>query len=94
MIRNYQVQKEQRNRRFSEKTLDGTFLNLIEKGANCPPFVSNAILHTAKKVYRLAEVDPSHVMKQGQMKIVGITSHEPGDKSLSECQKKECIVTL
>lgn len=94
MIRNYQVQKEQRNQRFSEKTLDGTFLNLIEKGANCPPFVSSAILHTAKKVYRLTEADPSHVMKQGQMKIVGISSHEPAGKSLSECQKKECIVTL
>ena len=94
MIRNYQVQKEQCIQRISQKTLDGTFLNLIEKGANCPPFVSNAILNTAKKVYRITEADPHNDMKQGQMKVVGISSHEPAGKRLSECQKKECIVTI
>jgi len=94
MIRNYQVQKEQRIGRISQKTLDGTFLNLIEKGANCPPFVSNAILNTAKKVYRLQEADSNSSMKPGQMKVVGIASHEPAGKRLSECQKKEAVVTV
>jgi len=94
MIRNYQVQQKQRNLRFSQKTLDGTFLNLIEQGANCPPFVSNAILNTAKKVYRLTEANPEGVLRQGQMKIVGVADHEPAGKSILECQKRECVVTL
>jgi len=94
MIRNYQVQQEQQRRRFSQKTLDGTFLNLIEEGANCPPFVSNAILNTAKRVYRLIEANPDGALKQGQMKIVGVADHEPAGKSILECQKKECVVTI
>ena len=49
MIRTYSVQTEQRNDRISQKTLDHTFLHMIQNGANCPPFVSNAILDTARK---------------------------------------------
>lgn len=94
MIRNYQVQKEKCCQRISQKTLDGTFLNLIERGANCSPFVSNAILNTAKKIFNLTEADPNNSMKQGQMKIIGIATHEPAGKSISECQKKECVVTI
>ena len=94
MIRNYQVQKEKSIERISQKTLDGTFLNLIETGANCPPFVSNAILNIAKKTFNITGADPNNSMKQGQMKIVGIAAHEPAGKSISECQKKECIVTI
>lgn len=93
MIQNYQVQTEACFERISQKTLEGTFLNLIETGANCPPFISNAILNTAKNVFRLQEADPRHQMKPGQMKIVGIASYEPAGKKLSECQKKDCIVT-
>jgi hypothetical protein len=94
MIPNYSIQKERCTQRITHKTLDGTFLHLIEKGANCSPFVSNAILHTAKNVYRLNEADPQNTMKPGQMKIVGIAAHEPAGKKLGECQKKECTITV
>ena len=37
-------------RRVNSKTLDPLFLNQVEKGANCPPFESSAILDVAKRV--------------------------------------------
>jgi hypothetical protein len=94
MISTYSHQKERCLQRITHKTLDGTFLHLIEKGANCSPFVSNAILHTAKNVYRLNEADPKNTIKPGQMKIVGIAAFEPAGKRLGECQKKECTITV
>lgn len=94
MIATYSIQKERCIQRITHKTLDGTFLHLIEKGANCSPFVSNAILDTAKNVYRLNEADPQSTMKPGQMKIVGIAAFEPAGKRLDECQKKECTITV
>lgn len=94
MIRSYSIQTDQRNSRLSQKTLDHTFLHMIQNGANCPPFVSHAILDTAKKVYRINEADGRYAMKEGQMKIIGVTAHEPAGKRLSECQLKECIVTI
>ena len=46
--------KGDRNRSASErlnaKTLDQMFVNMVEHGYECPPFVSNAILETAKSV--------------------------------------------
>ena len=54
--------KGDRNRSASErlnaKTLDQMFVNMVEQGYECPPFVSNAILETAKSVFipRLARV--------------------------------------
>lgn len=94
MIRNYQVQKEQRNERFSQKTLDGTFLNLIETGANCPPFVSHAILNTAKNVFRMEQANQQQTIKPGQMKVIGIAKDQPAGKKLADCRKKECTVTI
>ncbi len=94
MIRTYFSQNEQRNGRISQKTLDHTFLHLIQNGANCPPFVSNAILDTAKKVYRINEADGRYTMKEGQMKIIAVAAHEPAGRCLSECQMKECVITV
>ncbi len=39
--------------RTNLKTLDNIFLKNIEYGAKCSPFVSNAILETAKSVYSI-----------------------------------------
>ncbi len=94
MIRTYQAQKEQRKERFSQKTLDGTFLNLIETGANCPPFVSNAILNTAKNVFHMEQANQQQTIKPGQMKVIGIAQDQPAGKKLSNCRKKECTVTI
>lgn len=94
MIRNYVTQTEQRNGRISQKTLDHAFLHMIQDGANCPPFVSNAILDTAKKVFRINEADGHYTMKEGQMKIMGVAAHEPAGRRLSECQMKEYVITV
>jgi hypothetical protein len=94
MIRDYRVQSKFCTDRISFKTLDGTFRYLIETGANCSPFVSSAILNTAKKVYRLQEADKEHALRPGQMKIIGVATHEPSGKRISECQMRECVVTV
>lgn len=94
MIRNYDVQTEQCKVRISQKTLDHTFLSLIEKGAKCPPFVSNAILNTARNVFCLNEANGLDTLKTGQMKIVGLAAHEPAGKPISQCEKKTCVVTI
>ena len=65
MIRNSSIQAELRNGRITQKTLDSTFLHMIQKGANCPPFVSNAILDTAKKIYRINETDGRYAIERG-----------------------------
>lgn len=94
MIRNYDVQKGQCQQRISQKTLDQTFLSLIEKGAKCPPFVSNAILNTARIVFCLNEAHGHDTLKPGQMKVVGVAAHEPAGKPIAQCEKKTCVVTL
>jgi hypothetical protein len=94
MIQNYQTQQNQCQERVTQKTLDSTFLRQIEKGANCPPFVSNAILDTAKHVYHLHEAHPDDALKPGQMKVIGVVASEPAGKRLSECHMKECVITF
>lgn len=34
--------------RLNAKTLDQMFVNMVEQGYECPPFVSNAILETSE----------------------------------------------
>ena len=94
MIRDYCVQSEQCKNRITQKTLDQTFLTLIEHGAKCPPFVSKAILNTARKVYSLTEANGRDTLKPGQLKVVGIAAHEPAGKPLKDCEKKTCVITL
>ncbi len=94
MIRTYANQTKHRNGRISQKTLDHTFLHMIQDGANCPPFISNAILDTAKKVYRINESDGRYTIKEGQMRIIGVAAHEPAGRRLSECKMKECVITI
>ncbi len=94
MIVNYSFQKHKLQERISQKTLDTTFLSLIENGANCPPFVSRAILDTAKKVYHFNDSNQFNVIKPGQMIVVGIDANEPAGRALSQCKKKECLVTV
>jgi len=94
MNTSYSVQKSRCRDRISQKTLDTTFLRQLEKGVNCPPFVSNAILETAKRIYQLDDCQGMEKMKPGQMKVVGIIASEPAGKRLSECQTKECVVTF
>ncbi len=81
--------------RTSLKTLDSIFLKNIEDGAKCPPFVSNAILESAKRIYNLGNaLENEDPIKPGQIKAIGILSSEPAGKPLKDCKKGLCLLTL
>lgn len=81
--------------RTSLKTLDSLFLKNIEDGAKCPPFVSNAILESAKRIYNLGNaLENGDPMKPGQIKAIGTLSSEPAGKPLKDCKKGLCLLTL
>ena len=72
--------------RLNAKTLDQMFINLVEHGYDCPPFVSNAILETAKSVFSPDQSNPD-ILNVGQIKILGISSLERGSISISSTFK-------
>ena len=79
--------------RLNAKTLDQMFINMVEQGYDCPPFVSNVILQTAKSVFSPDQGNPD-ILNVGQIKILGISSSEPAGNPLSDCQMKTAVVTL
>lgn len=79
--------------RLNAKTLDQMFVNMVEQGYECPPFVSNAILQTAKSVFVPDQSNPNTI-NVGQMKVLGIAASEPAGKPLAECEMRTAIVTL
>jgi hypothetical protein len=94
MIRSRGVEDKMRRQRADAKTLDNLFRRRIEAGANCPPFVSQAILQTAKEVFPL---DPEQVANQvglGQLKLLVVAATEPAGKALEDCQKVTVCLTL
>jgi hypothetical protein len=79
--------------RLNEKTLDQMFVNMVEYGYECPPFISNAILETAKTVFVPDQSNPNTI-NVGQMKILGVSKSELAGKPLSKCTMKTAVVTL
>lgn len=95
MVTTYQNISDVLLQRVNLKTLDQVFLSIVEKGANCPPFISNAILNTAKKVYNLSHSKKEdETLKPGQLRVIGTLAKESVGKPLKDCQLGECIVTL
>ena len=95
MITTYDQVRSGIENRVSLKTLDSIFLKNIEHGAKCPPFVSQAILDSAKRIFNLGNRDrEEQSIKPGQIKIVGILSSEPAGKPLKDCRTGICVVTL
>src|SRR5271166_4374695 len=92
MIRTKLVDEKRRQQRLQDKSLDSLFRRRIEQGANCAPFVSQAILQTVKDVFALATDDTANPLGLGQIKLLVVAAHEPAGKSLEQCQK--VIVTL
>ena len=80
--------------RLKAKTLDDMFYTVIKDGTNCSAFESRAILENARSIYRLSEYENAFGLKPGQLKVIGIDCKEPAGKPLSQCKKKEAIVTL
>jgi hypothetical protein len=94
MIRSRGLEEKMRRQRADAKTLDNLFRRRIEVGAKCAPFVSQAILQTAKEVFPL---DPQQIESQlglGQIKLLVVAAHEPAGKSLDDCQKVTVRLTL
>jgi hypothetical protein len=94
VIRNRSLEDQLRGQRCDAKTLDNLFRRRIEAGANCPPFVSQAILLTAKEVFPLDPQDVDRQLGLGQVKLLVVAATEPAGKSLEACQKVTVRLTL
>jgi Protein of unknown function (DUF1670) len=94
MIRSNALDEQMRQQRFHAKTLDSLFRRRIEAGANCAPFVSQAILQTVKDVYPLDPQDSDSQLGLGQVKLLAVAANEPAGKALEDCQKVTVRLTL
>jgi hypothetical protein len=90
MIRSRGIEDKMRRQRADAKTLDNLFRRRIEAGANCSPFVSKAILQTAKEVFPL---DPQHVDSQlglGQSSCSSSPPTNPPAKPSTIAKRSPC----
>ena len=94
MIKHGPAEKLSSQNRLKAKTLESMFKRRVESGANCPPFVSQAILHQAKEVYDLDGDNTRQNHGVGQIKFLAVSDHEPPGKPLDECQKVAIFLTL
>lgn len=94
MMRNKLVEEQQRRERLDAKSLDNQFRRRIETGANCAPFVSQAILQAVKEVFPLSPDDAGNPLGLGQIKLLVVAAEEPAGKAMDDCQKVTVILTL
>jgi hypothetical protein len=94
MIRTKFLEEQFRQGRLDAKTLDNLFRRRIEQGANCAPFVSQAILNTVKEIYPLDSDDADRQLGLGQIKLLVVAATEPAGKPLDQCQKVTVCLTL
>lgn len=94
MIRTKILEQQLRQGRLDAKTLDSAFRRRIEEGANCSPFVSEAILAAVKEIFSLDSDEASHQLGLGQIKLLVVAAEEPAGKTLPECQKVAVSLTL
>jgi Protein of unknown function (DUF1670) len=94
MIRAKVIEDKLREGRLDAKTLDSMFRRRIEEGANCSPFVAEAILNTVKEVFAIGPQDADHQLGLGRIKLLVVAAGEPAGKPLSHCQKANVELTL
>jgi hypothetical protein len=94
MIRTKSVEDNLRHGRLDAKTLDSMFRRLIERGANCSPFVSKAILAAVKEVFPIGPDETDHQLGLGQIQLLVVAAQEPAGKPLEQCQKVTVRLTL
>ena len=94
MIRTEALNEQMRQQRCQAKTLDNLFRRRIEAGANCAPFVSEAILQTAKEIFPLEPDATDSQLGLGQIKLLVVAATEPAGKSMKLCQKVTVRLTL
>ena len=94
MMRTKFLEEQFRQGRLDAKSLDNLFRRRIEQGANCAPFVSQAILQTVKETYPLDPDDSDRQLNLGQVKLLVVAATEPAGKPLEQCQKITVQLTL
>src|SRR5271157_3625996 len=94
MIHSRSFDDQKRQQRADAKTLENLFRRRIEAGANCAPFVSEAILKTAKEVFPLDPQAIDSQLRLGHIKLLVVAAHEPAGKPLEDCQKVTVRLTL
>jgi DNA-binding NarL/FixJ family response regulator len=94
MLRTQFLEAQLRQGRLDAKTLDSMFRRRIEEGANCAPFVSQAILAIVKEVFGLNPDEADHQLGLGQIKLLVVEASEPAGKALDQCQKITVRLTL
>jgi hypothetical protein len=94
MIRTSALEEQMRQQRLGAKTLDNLCRRRIEAGANCAPFVSQAILQTVKEVFPLDPQDTDSQLGLGQIKLLVVAATEPAGKAIDACQKVTVRLTL
>jgi hypothetical protein len=94
MMRTKFLEEKFRQGRLDAKSLDNLFRRRIEQGANCSPFVSQAILTTVKEIYPLDPDDVDRQLGLGQIKLLVVAAEEPAGKPLDQCQKVTVRLTL
>ncbi len=94
MLRTKTIEDQLRKGRLKAKTLDNMFRRRIEEGANCAPFVSQAILKTVKELYPHDHEDLHQQLDVGQIKLLVVAAEEPPGKSLEQGQKVPVVLTF
>jgi Protein of unknown function (DUF1670) len=94
MMRTRIHEDQLRQGRLDAKTLDSMFRRRIEEGANCSPFVSQAILATVKEVFAIGPEEPDHHLGLGRIRLLVVAADEPAGKPLAACQEVPVLLTL
>jgi Protein of unknown function (DUF1670) len=94
MLRTKSIEDQLRQGRLDAKTLDSMFRRRIEEGANCSPFVSEAILAAVKEVFPIGPDTADHQLGLGQIQLLVVAAEEPAGKPLEQCQKVTVRLTL
>jgi Protein of unknown function (DUF1670) len=94
MMRTKFLNEQFRQGRLDAKSLDNLFRRRIEQGANCAPFVSQAILQTVKEIFPLDPDDSDRQLHLGQVQLLVVAATEPAGKPLERCQKVTVRLTL
>jgi len=94
MIKTKFIDEMLRQGRLKAKTLDSMFRCRIEEGANCAPFVSQAILEAVKEIFPIEPKVNDGQLGLGQILLLVVAAGEPAGKPLEQCQKVTVRLTL
>jgi hypothetical protein len=94
MIKTKFIEEMLRQGRLRAKTLDSMFRCRIEEGANCSPFVSEAILAAVKEIFPIEPKVNDGQLGLGQILLLVVAAGEPAGKPLEQCQKVTVRLTL